>query len=113
MQFEIQDVFECEGGRGLVEFPVGQLLELFPMPFLHELGMERRNEGQHDCHVFDLVDHGVIPFEVLNVSRECLELVIQQFILLDEIIGFHSSPRLLFPVLVLIVNHGDGVPHGL
>jgi hypothetical protein len=58
-----------------------------------------------------LVDHAVVALEVLDVSGQVLQLELEDLVLLDQRVSLHSSPGLGLPVLVLMVDHSDRIPH--
>ena len=95
----------------MIETSLCNLFQLTPMSVFHELRMQRTHKRQHCSHILDFIHNDIVSLEISDFLREILNLCSECLIGIEENICFDLSPRLSLPIVVLIVNQGNSIPH--
>ena len=95
----------------MIETSLCNLFQLTPMSVFHELRMQRTHKRQHCSHILDFVHNNIVSLEISDFLREILNLSSKCLVGIKEYICFDLSPRLSLPIIVLIVDQCNSIPH--
>jgi len=116
-ELELNKVLEAELWAFESNFFLGNLHKFFPMSFHHEFGMKLGNQRKDGVHVLNLVNKRSECSPVFDVFVLCCDWttlfglhVLDQ---LHEVFSVDLVPESFLPVIKLILNKSNHVPHVL
>jgi hypothetical protein len=108
-------IFQAELGRLEGNILLSDLHKFLPMALHHELRVKTRDQWKDRIHVFDSIiksSEGTIVLDVLVLLR-CWVALLGLHILdqLHEIVSVNLVPESACPVLELVLNQSNEIPH--
>jgi len=108
IKMEHNQIFKAEFWRLEVNLLTSNSHQFFPMPFLHEFGMKKRNQWEDDVHVLYSFVKGEEGFEILDLFvLSTLRIGLFGLHILNlrhEVVNINFIPESRFPGIELIVN---------
>jgi hypothetical protein len=115
VESELEEVLKAEAWRLEVNLLACDSHQFLPMPLLHELGMQLRNQRQDGVHVLDSViksSEGLVVLDLFVLGALWIALLCLHVLdLCHEVVCVDLVPEGGFPGLELIVNQGNEIPH--
>lgn len=115
VKFELDQVIETEAWRVEVNRALSDSHQLLPVTFLHELGMQLRDQGKNRVHVLNSVvkrDESlpvldVLVLRILGIGLLGLHILNE----LHKVFSINLVPKGGLPGLELEINEGNKIPH--